>query len=104
MPFIYLCSVKGGGRVWTGFISNVQPEKQQRLTVDEFHGAQQVKERRKVCGHGEGAHCSSLCSPHAGPVVPGGALKHLLQRLPAQGCSAGPLVPFTPALGLCSPI
>lgn len=47
-PFIYLLSVRGGGRVWTVFISNVQPEKQQLLIMDVFQGSQKVKERKNV--------------------------------------------------------
>lgn len=47
-PFIYLFPVRGGGRVWTVFISNAQPEKQQLLIMDEFHGVQKAKERRNV--------------------------------------------------------
>lgn len=47
-PFIYLFSVRGGGRVWIVFISNVQPENQQLLIMDEFHRAQKATERRNV--------------------------------------------------------
>lgn len=110
-PFIYLFPVRGGGRVWTVFISNAQPAKQQLLIMDEFHGVQKAKERRNVkeqslaqvemismntklleercpeergfshvallaepCGVqymavGRGRWGSSLCYPHAGPVV-----------------------------------
>lgn len=46
--FTYSFSGRGGGGVWIVFVANVQPEKNQLLIMDEFHGTQKVKERRNT--------------------------------------------------------
>lgn len=46
--FIHFSVREGGGRVWVVSVVNAQPEKQQLLIMDEFHGTQKVKERRNI--------------------------------------------------------